>query len=535
MYTILIVDDESFVREGIKENIDWNKHGFELVGDCENGLQAMEAVDRFKPDIVLTDICMPFVDGLELTRYIVEKYACTKVVILTGYDEFEYAQQAVKLKAFDYMLKPITANELRKVLDKLKKELDEESSKLEDLNRLKKQLRESLPLLRERFLNRLISGNLKTSEIKDKLDYFSIKLSGSCYLAFTLDIDDYGDFKLSHPGTEDELLQFAVFNICEEIISSRANCIVFQNSTEKPVMIIAGDEPQALQEASADLSEEIRQAVEKFLKFSVTIGIGKSCTDIGDINLSYKYALSALDYRFLMGKNRVISINDIEGNVLERPAYNNEWERKLVSAIKIGTTEDIEAIASLLIQNLKESYTSIQKCYYQIQQAVMSVIGALNELGISETEVFGEEGRLLAEVYRLKTLDETKEWLKKLFKTASGYLTGRRNDNCQIQAEKAIEYIKDNYSDPGISLNAICKHLLMSTSYFSAVFKSYTGQTFVEHLTKVRVEKAMELLKSTNLKTYEIAEKVGYNDPHYFSLIFKKSSGYSPSEYRDRF
>lgn len=534
MYTILIVDDESFVREGIKENINWQEHGFELVGDCSNGMEAMEAVDKFKPDIVLTDICMPFVDGLELTRYIVEKYPWIKVVILTGYDEFEYAQQAVKLKAYDYMLKPITANELRKVLDKLKKELDDESHKLEDFNKLKKQLRESLPLLKERFFNRLIQGNLRDSEIWEKLEHFDIDLAGNTYLVFTVDIDDYGDLKLAHPETDDELFHFAVYNISEEILSEKEKCIVFQTSTEKTVAILVGEDAQTLQESAISSAEKIRQAVEKYLKFSVTIGIGKSTTNICDINLSYKYALSALDYRFLLGKNRVIGIYDIEGSTIERPIYNKEWERKLVSAIKTGTTDEINSITASLIQSLKESYTSVNKCYYQVQQAVMSVIGALNELGVSEMEVYGEEETLLTGIYKLKTLDEIRKWLEGLFRRASDHLTGRRNDYCQVQAAKAVEYIKENYFNTELSLNAICKHLLMSTSYFSSIFKNYTGQTFVEYLTKVRVEKAMELLKATSLKTYEIAEKVGYNDAHYFSMIFKKASGCSPSDYRDR-
>ncbi|MCX7711151.1 MAG: response regulator [Clostridia bacterium] len=534
MYKILIVDDESFVREGIKENIDWKKHGFELVCDCENGLEAMEAVDKFKPDIVLTDICMPFVDGLELTRYIVEKYPWIKVVILTGYDEFEYAQQAVKLKAFDYMLKPITANELRKVLDKLKTELDEEYDKLEDLNKLKKLLRESLPLLKERFLNCLLQGTLKSSEIKEKFEYFNIHLAGNTYLALTVDIDDYGDLKLAHPETDAGLFQFAVYNISEEILSQKQNCIVFQNNTEKTVIILGNENERSLQESAIGISEEIRQAVEKYLKFTVTIGIGKTILSISDLYDSYKYALSALDYRFLLGKNRVISIHDMEGSLVEKSAYNKELELKLVSAVKIGTAEDIDNITSQLIQNLKESYTSINKCYYHVHQIVMSVIGALNELGHSESEVFGENRTLLTEVYQFKTLEETKLWLDNLFKRASEYLRGRRNDYYQTQAEKAVEYIKSKYDDPDISLNSICKHLLMSTSYFSSIFKSHTGQTFVEYLTKVRVEMAMKLLKGTNLKTYEVAEKVGYKDPHYFSMIFKKTLGCTPSDYRER-
>lgn len=535
MYTIMIVDDEGEVREGIKNNINWAEYNFELVGDCENGFDAMEMVDKLQPDIVLTDICMPFVDGLELTKYITDKYPQTRVIILTGYDEFEYAQNAVKYKAYDYILKPITANELRKILTKLSQELDAEKEKLEDFNRLKLLLNESLPILKERFLNRILSGNQTDNKIHEKFEQFNIKLVGNAFIAIEIDLDDNSSFDDTQPEVEDELLHFAVYNICETIISDSGNGIAFQNSNEKTVVILAGEDTLSLHDRAVKTAEEIKQTVEKHLKVTVTVGIGMCCSSIVDIHHSYKYAESAVDYRFLLGKNRVISINDIEGKKSEKPAFNKEWRRKLVVAIKTGTISEIDSITTKLVENLKESYESIEKSYYQIQNIVIHIIGALNELGFSELEVFGKEGGLLTEVYTIKTLEEIEDWLKNLCKKASGYLTGKRDDNSLIQAKKAEEYIRSNYRDPNISLNSICKHLLMSTSYFSSVFKNHTGQTFIEYLTRVRIEKAMELLKISDMKVYEISEEIGYKDPHYFSLIFKKISGNTPSEFRERY
>lgn len=537
MYSIIIVDDEGEVREGIKKNINWAEYNFELVGDCENGFDAMEIVDKLKPDIVLTDICMPFVDGLELTKYIMDKYPQTKVIILTGYDEFEYAQNAVKYKAYDYILKPITANELRKILCKLSKELDLEKEKLEDFNRLKLLLNESLPLVKERFLNRMLIGKQTDNKINERFEQFNIKLAGNVFIALAIDLDDNENTNsdIALPETEEELLHFAVYNICETILSEPGNGVSFQNSNEKTVIILAGDDNLNLHDRAVKTAEEIKQTVEKHLKLTVTVGIGMCCSSIGDIHHSYKYAESAVDYRFLLGKNRVISINDIEGKKSEKPTFNKEWRRKLVIAIKTGTISEIDSITSKLVENLKESYEFIEKSYYQIQKIVIHIIGALNELDVSETEVFGKEGGLLTEVYTMKTLEEIEEWLKNLCNRASCYLTGKRNDNSLIHAKRAEEYIRDNYRDPNISLNSICKHLLMSTSYFSSVFKNHTGQTFIEYLTKVRMEKAMELLKISDMKVYEISEEVGYNDPHYFSLIFKKIFGTAPSEFRERY
>jgi two-component system response regulator YesN len=185
MYKILIADDEANVREGIRDNLNWSELGFEVVGDFENGREVIQAAAQLQPDVVLTDINMPFVDGLEVSRYLFEHFPRTKVIILTGYDEFEYAQQALKLKVHDYILKPNTANELRQILTRLKAELDEEATQTENLSNLKQRLKESLPLVRERFLNQLTAGSVREGELEDKLSYLELHVQGLHYLIAT--------------------------------------------------------------------------------------------------------------------------------------------------------------------------------------------------------------------------------------------------------------------------------------------------------------------------------------------------------------
>lgn len=531
MYKILIVDDEAVVREGIRDNINWSELGFELVGDCENGSEALEVVDRLQPDVVLTDICMPFLDGLELARYISVKYPRIKVIILTGYDEFEYAHQAVKLKAYDFLLKPITAAELRRILDKVKNDLDEETEKLEDLNRLKIQFRESLPLLRERFLNRLLSGHLRAGELEGKLDYFKIDFKGNCYLVMAIDIDDYGELGRFHPNTEDELLIFAVFNICEEIVSREDCGIVFQNRSNKTVVILSGNDAQSLRDNSCRLSEEIRQSVEKYLKFTITIGIGTACFNLVEISQSYKSAVSALDYRLMFGKNKVIDITDLEQNHSNYSFQRMQWEKRLASAVKLGTAMETDEIVEGIIKDLKKSLLPVERCYSHIQQVIASIMNTIDELGMDEVEVFGGCSPF-TEVYRFKTMDEIEVWIKNLSRKTADFILNKRSDYCKIQVMKAEEYIRQNYWDENLSLNSICRYLFLSTSYFSLIFKSHTGETFIEYLTRVRVDKAMELFKTSNFKTYEVSNRVGYADSHYFSLIFKKATGMTPTEYR---
>lgn len=533
MYKILLVDDEAVVREGIRDNMDWARMGFELVGVCADGREAMAAVDALRPDVVLTDIYMPFVDGLELTRYIAERYSRTKIVILTGYDEFEYAQQAVKLKASDYLLKPITAGELRQVLDKVKNDLDEEAGRMEDLKNLKMQLKESLPLLKERFLNRLVSGKLREGELARKPAYFNLELKGDCFIVLVVDIDDYGELGKYHPGTEDELLLFAVYNISEELTAKDGPGIVFQSRSDRTVIILTGDKPEDLCERALKLSEGIRAAIEKYLRFTVTIGIGIIGNSLSVVHRSYKSAVSALDYRFILGKNRVINISDMEQNPSRGYASKKQWDKTLAYFVKVGSSGEAEETIRDMIAEMKSRVLPVERCYIHIQQVLTAIIQALDELGTEENEVFGNTNPF-TEIYNYKTLSEIEIWLKDLCKKVMGHIAGRRSDFSKIQVLQAEEYIKENYGNEDISLNTLCKHLFISTSYFSLIFKQNTGETFVEYLTRVRVEKAKELLKTTSLKTYEISNSVGYSDPHYFSLIFKKATGLTPTDYREK-
>jgi two-component system response regulator YesN len=531
MYKIIIADDEDNVREGIRDSLKWNELGFELVGDFVNGREVLQFFEQLQPDVVLTDINMPLMDGLEVTRYLYEHYPQTKIVILTGYDEFEYAQQALKLKVHDYILKPNTSAELSQILAKVKADLDDEHRKVEDLSKLKQQLRESLPLVRERFLNQLIIGELRESKLEDKLSYLDIDLSGNHYVVAVIDVDDHGELQQFYPESESELLYFAVCNISGEIITREKNGIVFQNNNETTIVILFGEEIEALRDKAMRIFEEINQSVREYLRFTVSIGIGDICSSLHNIHHSHKKASSALDYRFFLGKDRIIHIGDMEGQDKMSIPYDKRWERKLMTSLKSGTQLEIASIVEKIIENLKESYLPMDRCYIHIQQIIVSILDMMEELEIHETS-YDSASSPLTEIYGLKTLDEVEDWLKRYCLQTTSLILETRNNACKMQALKAEAYIKENYADADMSMDKVCKYLVLSISYFSLIFKNHTGETFISYVTRIRVEKAMELLKCTDLKTYEIADRIGYTDPHYFNLIFKKATGMTPTMYR---
>lgn len=534
MYKVIIVDDEAVVRIGLKNTIEWREHGFELVGDYANGREAWEAVERHKPELVISDISMPFMDGLELAGLIAAQYPYIKTIILTGFDEFEYAQQAIRLKVSDFILKPITAREIRQLLDRVKAEMDEERKHREDLGRLKNQLTQSLPLLRERFLERLVAVGLGSDEIAERFAAFGMAPLAPLQMAMVVDVDDFGDRELPSYEHDAEFLRFAAFDIFKETLESD-DVLVFRTREERMVAIVSGEENESLlYERVYSLAEQTRHHIEKYLKFTVTIGIGRSCASPERLPDSYRSALSALDYRFLHGKNRVLSILDLEGKLAASPPANPDWERQLASAVKTGSLQEANRLIESGIAEMKAAHASIEACFLHMQKVVLTLLNTIQDIAVADPEASLAWQMKLMDVYRFKTLDEVELWLKEIVRSVVAAIEGNRNLLTNLQIHKAVEYIEANYRNDRMSLQDLCRHVLMSTSYFSLVFKQHTGETFIEYLTGVRVRKAKELLRGTTLKFYEIAEQVGYKDPNYFSMLFKKNAGMTPKEYREQ-
>lgn len=522
MYRIMIVEDEEEVREAIKQRIDWKRLGYELVGDYSNGRDALEALSEVRPAVVITDICMPFMDGLQLTEYMSKHYRETRVVIVTGYEDFDYAHQAIKLGVKDYVLKPFNAEEFLDFLTRLKRELDDEKRQKEDLTRIRQQLNESMPLLRERFLERMVTMPLEPRLIKEKLDYFNLSLQGPHFIVVLADLDDH-----SHPDMV--LMRFATCNIFQEVVEREQAGIVFMTRDDKITAILQGW-GRRLELLAQTLAEQVMQSVHDYLKLSVSVGIGWICESITSISGSYEGARAALDYRLLAGQQRAISIQDLEyGNVSDEHSYN-EWERKLLRAIRSAEREHVFRTIEGWLASMRECGLSVMRGQAAIYKMIAALINLAADTGIDEDKVFGEDP--FSPISRFKTVHEVQAWLEKLCSAVVHELSQKRSDVMLCQMQEAEAYIREHYSQENLSLSDVCSHIHMSISYFSAQFKQHTGKTFVEYLTDVRLERAKELLSFHDMKTYEIAESVGYSDPQYFSVIFKRHVGVSPKQYR---
>lgn len=529
MYKIIIVDDEDEVRDGVKQLTNWGNCGFELVGDFNNGRDALDAIEKLQPDVVITDINMPYMDGLELTALISELYRELKIVILTGYEDFDYAKQAIKLKVSEYLLKPINLQEFTEFLLKIKQELDDKQAFMEDMTALRQRLHESFPLLRERFLDKLVTIPMTSNEINQKLQYFQLTLEGSAYLALLLDLEDESAMQGTEAAGDTLLLRFAMFNITQEIVEKEHGGIVFQTRDDKAVVLLGGEAGELLVTAQK-AAYHVGQSVQKYLKREVSIGVGRVSPSITGLRVSYQEACSALDYRFLLGGGKVISIQDMEfGTGVNQTTYI-EFERKLIAALKTGKASQITHIMDEWFEQLKQSGATASSCIGYMHRIMAAFIHLIGQTGFDDSKLLGMDP--FSTIPPIKTVEQMKSWLEVLCFSVIHFLSEQRTSANNTQLQDAIIYINDHYNNPELSLNQVCQQVFLSLSYFSSLFKQRTGGTFVEYLTRLRMEKAMQLLISTQLKAYDIAERVGYGDPQYFSVIFKRHVGMTPKEYR---
>ena len=532
MYKVLLVDDEALIREAISENIQWEEMGFSFMGACENGRQAMEAIEKEQPDLLLTDINMPFVDGMELTKFVYENYPDTKVIIISGYDEFEYAKNAVKYQVLEYILKPITPMEFLETLQGVKKMFDEQRANQKNMKKIRSAYVSNLPIAQGRYLYRLLNGTVDCSKVLKKQEELRLNLEADCYNTALVEGDNLEGFTGQSENVKDELALFAIYNITAEIIAEENLGLAFQGIDEKTVILFMGENKEELKRKIKEVLPKVHRAVEDFLNIQVTISVGKTVDLLEELPDSFAKTKSALEYKFMLGGNQTIEAEEYEET---RTGVKHvdvfEWASQISAAIRTNKNEDITEKAERFIEQIKLCYVNKNRSVVYVQNLMLSVVNLLDLPEDLEEEIFSQERQFINEIYNCENLDEVSKRMKESFCFICNVMSTQRDSYSRRQAMMALDYIEKNYGDSSVTLNSVCTALAMSTSHFSSVFKNHTGETFIEALTKKRMEKAKTLLAQGHLKTYEVAETVGYSDAHYFSISFKKVVGKTPTEY----
>lgn len=533
MYRILLVDDEILVRDAIKENMNWAAMDCELVKDCENGRQAWDYVQKNPVDIVLTDILMPFVDGLELARLIHESYPDIVVVIFSGFGEFEYAKKAMQYNVSEYLLKPVTSVELRQVIERMKGLVDDA--------RRKKQEKESMDRTRETYyrneavilskaMEALVNRTRGTEESLEELKKLDIRLRpGSCCVA-VFDMDVYSDYYETDTRQQQEsaLMAFVLYNIGSEIVSKENTGIAYQEGDCRVCVLFTLPRSKESDLKVQELCRSIQRTVYDAIGIETSVGIGGWVRTPEELYISRQQALELLKRRYLLGGGLTLSY---EQCVLNGTARLDAELEQLGNAIRSGETDEVRPVLGEIQEKIQDTLAEKSRVLVGIQQVIQKIADI--RLSMDEDREKTERGK--EEIQRQAADQKNLEGLMKVigaYAADTAAYVGRMNSTqAQRQARMAADYIRENYVNPNLSLNDLCSYLNVSVSYFSSFYKEQTGETFTETLGRIRMEKAKELLEHTTLRNYEIAEKVGFADPHYFGIAFKKATGMTPMEY----
>ena len=529
----MIVDDEYYFREALKISLPWQELGFSICGEAKNGKDALEIAESLEPDIILVDINMPIMDGLEFVHELKKRGSDSKIVILTGHSEFQYAKEAVKLGVYNYILKPINEKELTETLLDIKKDIETEINIKIEYNRLKQQARESIPLLKEKFLNELIQGTLPRNKdaIAKRMEYLNISFSSEYYRVATIEINFEGSAILNDEDMQ--LWKFAVSNISCELLEEYFPYEICYDSSDR-ICIIAGvrknsQDCRLLLESRLEL---IRAAVSKHLGFTVTIGVGNEKKSLHDISASYKESLVALKNMLTKGKDKVITYYSVEDSEIRINLFTSVDRNQLLIHLRTGDSREIMNLLNQIFSEIGTEDLHHEILYVICVEMAAVCMEYITELGIPLKEVLPNNlPNIIEEIQSKRSIQEIRKYMERLFSNTLEAASRSRSSKASVLVEGVKRYIHENYGNSEMNIDDIARNLYVNYSHLCFIFKRDTGITINEYLTEYRMIKAKELFDAGNSLVLDVAARVGYADANYFGKCFKKHYGLSPSKY----
>lgn len=533
MLKVFLVEDEFVIREGIKNNIDWESHGYEFCGEASDGELAFPMIQKLKPDIVITDIRMPFMDGLTLCRLIKKEMPWIEVLILSGYEEFEYAKAGINLGIAGYLLKPISGEELLKEIDKLSKEIENKQKEQEIKEKYAKEMEENLFQEKKALFQYLVTGDKTLEELLETAHKLEIDLSSMWYniVLFKAQSEYHAYNEYS-----DSLME--IDQKIESLVADQAaNILVFDRDLEGKAFLFKADSKEELNQFQIDFLEKIRKILADYKHIRYFGGIGTPVNRIRELPISFEKASHAFAHRYLVKDSLFFDAENMEQKTsLEKEEFDigkinsKQIDRgKIQDFLKTGDKKEVVYFVEEFFKNLNADLIKANLFWqYIIMDSYFCIVDFVEGLQMPRDEI------------------ETPDMNSSLFQNAEGaknYVV-RIMQQALILREKAsknryddivreiIEYIEKNYMDENLSLNLLASHVNFSPNHLSTIFSQQTGQTLIKYLTDFRMNKAKELLRCTSKRSSVVSMEVGYKDPHYFSYLFKKTQGMTPTQYR---
>lgn len=542
MLKIFLAEDEVVVRETIKRMIPWEELGFELVGEAADGEMALPLLIRQQPDLLITDIKMPFMDGLTLARLAKKEIPGLKVVILSGYDDFNYAKQAIGIGVEDYLLKPITKNALIERLSEIRSRYEHEKTQKEYYEKFQREMQAYEKNSSRDFFEALVGGSMDMMEVYKRAEKLGLDIVAEAYnvLIFTMNYDeDFSGQRDEYSSWEAESLE-----LLENFFAGHSSAMLFRSNIFSYGVLLKGQR-ETIEENTRACVDEIRKILSRQDgRREWFLAVGQSVDRLSQIQKSYHTASRAFSQRYLYDEN-ILYYDEME--TMEHPGGQAETEDNAYLQ-KVDVNALNPAILQKFLSNglQEETENFVKDYFYAIGQEPMeslvfrnyvilnvrfSVISFIKGLGCDTNEMeSADTEEVLAESG--KNMESAIAYAKKMISQAIEIRDQNSGNKNRSILKTAVDFIDSHYMDEEISLNTVANVANVSSNHFSALFSQNMGQTFIEYLTTLRMNKAKELLRCTGMRSSEIAGEIGYKDAHYFSYLFKKTQGMTPSDYR---
>lgn len=534
---VFLVEDEYIVREGIKNNIDWEKNGYDFCGEASDGELAFPMISEKRPDIVITDIRMPFMDGIELSRMIKEEYPEIKIIILSGHEEFEYAKAAIQIGVEEYLLKPINGDELLQVVNRVAQKIREENESRETLQEGEGD--ENFEYAKRQLLSSLIDDNASLSDAMEQGKKIHLNLMAQCYNIMMLKLQR----KNKEQGFSQRILE--LYKTMEDTLKEQdGQSIMFDRAPEGKVILFMGSGEEEIRRNMDVFAGQFREILPEYEDVTYFGSVGVPVMRLRELGESYEAASHGFSYRFLTEPNQIVDNHTVFDQTRNEKKFScsigsvdiqNLDKQKIESFLKGGEMDEIHFFVEEYMKNTGDAgKNSMIFRQYIVMDMFFAASHFLTQI-TDGREQLGEPFESPEQMQKIVSdLEATVVYIKELFTKVMQVRDAQTTEHNSDVVENAKKYISENYHDEELTLNTVAHEVNVSPNHLSAMFSQKTGQTFVKYLTDVRMHRAKELLKCTSKRSNEICEEVGYRDPHYFSHLFKKNVGCSPIQYRER-
>ena len=537
MFKVMIIDDEPMIRQGIRTMVNWQEHGCEVCFEASDGIDGLEKIKTCKPEIIITDIRMPEMDGLTMIKEAKDLIPGSKIIILTGFRDFDYVYEALKIGAFGFILKPTRISELNSLITRAVTELRYTVARDEEIRKLRTLFEKNIPVLREKLLYELMYGMKdKGGDVEGRMKLFNIEINRFIMLLVQC---EPGEEITTLSPYDRHVYQFGIVKSVEDIFSLSFKVLSIPINDTDSVFILSmpekiGDIPSVINEKCQQLQEMVTRCFNMVL----TIAVSTEGLSYRDIHMKFNECHQALEYKHYAGSGSIIQYGDLN-SFFRYDDFSDlkSIQQQLLDCVKAGNEVNARAkLDEMTVYFKKDTRSSSEwiKSYFK------SLLTEINDIRLSVLAIDNEKSEdvsnSMESLNRMIHSTEDSGSLIDIMREAAIRVTERinryNNKSIKLIVKKAIEYIHENYSEQ-LTLNDIAAHVYVSPSYVSRMFGREVGKNFVDYLNEVRIEKAKELLSDVRYKTYEIADRVGIQDARYFSRLFKKYTGKTPTEFRE--